>query len=187
MSPSWNLPVFPFQFQNTVKHIHVQVNLGLQMLILLSCLSDEIIYLFISWPRNRLDCIMNWVDFPGGTVVKNLPASIRNAGSISGLGRFLPGKFHGRRSLVGIVHGVAKSWTWLSEPHTHVNWTPLPAYKHFRSNINIIFFWFISLYIHLTSLLKWFFVFIGTLGTWAEDELLRFWASQLLLNQIISP
>ena len=27
----------------------------------------------------------------------------------------LHGKSHGRRSLVGCVHGVAKSWTWLSE------------------------------------------------------------------------
>ena len=27
---------------------------------------------------------------------------------------FLPGKFHGHRNLVGIVHGVAKNWTQLS-------------------------------------------------------------------------
>ena len=27
---------------------------------------------------------------------------------------FLPGEFHGQRILVGIVHGVAKSWTQLS-------------------------------------------------------------------------
>ena len=53
--------------------------------------------------------------FPGGTVVKNPPASAgdaRGAGSIPGLGRspwtrkrqltpvFLPGKFHGQRNLV---------------------------------------------------------------------------------------
>ena len=57
---------------------------------------------------------MPWA-FPGGAVVKNLPANIRDlkdAGTIPGLGRFpwsrkwqstpvfLPGKFHGQRSLV---------------------------------------------------------------------------------------
>ena len=55
--------------------------------------------------------------FPGGSVVKNLPANAGNAGdmglipgsgSSSEVGRkwqptliFLPGKFHGQRSLVG--------------------------------------------------------------------------------------
>ena len=54
--------------------------------------------------------------FPGGTVVKNLPANagdVRNVGLIPGLGRFscnrkwqpfpvfLPGKSHGQRSLEG--------------------------------------------------------------------------------------
>ena len=29
---------------------------------------------------------------------------------------FLPGRFHGLRSLMAIVHGVAKSWTWLKWP-----------------------------------------------------------------------
>ena len=32
----------------------------------------------------------------------------------------LAGKSHGQRSLVGSVHGVAKSWTWLST-HTHTH------------------------------------------------------------------
>ena len=50
--------------------------------------------------------------FPGGSVVKNPLANTGDAGLISGLGRspgvgndnplvFLPGKFHGQRSLVG--------------------------------------------------------------------------------------
>ena len=35
---------------------------------------------------------------------------------------FLPGKFHGQRSLVAIVHGVTKSRTWLSmHAHTHTH------------------------------------------------------------------
>ena len=62
-------------------------------------------------------------DFPGGSDSK---ASAYNAGdpvSIPGWGRspgegngnplllFLPGEFHGQRSLVGYCPGVAKSWT----------------------------------------------------------------------------
>ena len=51
--------------------------------------------------------------FPGGSVVKNQPVSAGDMGSIPGSGRspwnkkqqpipvFLPGKFHGQRSLVG--------------------------------------------------------------------------------------
>ena len=50
--------------------------------------------------------------FPGGSVVKNLPANARDAGLIPGLERslgegngnplqFLPGKSHGQRRLVG--------------------------------------------------------------------------------------
>ena len=64
--------------------------------------------------------------FPGGAVVKNLPANAGDTGLIPGLERssgegnsnltpvFLPGKSHGQRSLVATVHGVAKSRTWLS-------------------------------------------------------------------------
>ena len=61
--------------------------------------------------------------FPGGAVVKNLPANAGDTGLIPGLERssgegnsnltpvFLPGKSHGQRSLVATVHGVAKSRT----------------------------------------------------------------------------
>jgi len=59
--------------------------------------------------------------FPGG-LVKNLPAMqktwIQSLGQEDPLkkqmathSKFLPGKSHGQRSLVVIVHGVAKSWT----------------------------------------------------------------------------
>ena len=64
--------------------------------------------------------------FPGGSVVKNLPANARDAGSISGLGRS-PGEGNGnplqysclenptgRGAWSATVHGVAKSRTWLS-------------------------------------------------------------------------
>ena len=67
-------------------------------------------------------------------VVKNTPANageVRDAGSIPGLGRslgeghgnqyspiFLPGEFHGQRSLA--VHGVTKSLTGLKQQHAHM-------------------------------------------------------------------
>jgi len=56
------------------------------------------------------------VDFPGGSVIKNLPTNagdLGDTGSVPGLGRFhqrrkwqpipvfLPGKFHGQRSPAG--------------------------------------------------------------------------------------
>ena len=68
--------------------------------------------------------------FPGGSVVKNLPANAGDTGdmgSIPGSGRspgegngnplqyFLPGKSHEQRSLAGCGLWVAKNWTWLSE------------------------------------------------------------------------
>ena len=76
-------------------------------MFILCCLSLKTWVLF--WQRVEL-----LVDFPGGLVVKNLLASIGDAGdmgSIPGSGRspwsrkwrlipvFLPGKFHGQRSL----------------------------------------------------------------------------------------
>ena len=74
---------------------------------------------------------MIYVSFPGGTMVKNLPADTGDAkdkGSIHGLGRspevgmeitsvFMPEKSHGQRSLEGYSSGVAKvrhDWS-----HTH--------------------------------------------------------------------
>jgi len=72
--------------------------------------------------------------FPGGSVVKNLPAKTGDTGLIPGSGRspgeeemathssILPGKFHGQRSLVGyvpwarrelrhdLVTTIARSW-----------------------------------------------------------------------------
>ena len=80
-----------------------------------------------SWTR-----LSNWTElmgFPGGTVVKNLPViagAARDACSIPGSGRS-PGERNGnlhqysclensrdRGTWQTIVHGVAKSWTWLS-------------------------------------------------------------------------
>ena len=81
---------------------------------------------------------MPLLGLPGGLVGKNLPASVGDArviGLIPGLGRspggghgqptpvFLPGDFHGQRSLQ--FDGVAKSWTdWSNLAGTH---TPPPS------------------------------------------------------------
>ena len=63
------------------------------------------------------------MDFPGGSVVKHLPANAEDTGLIPGLGRS-PGEGNGNRlqysgqknamdraAWQAIVHGVAKSWT----------------------------------------------------------------------------
>ena len=74
-------------------------------------------------------CIYVRMRFPGGTVVKNLPANAGDAGvlvSISGLGRspgrassriFLPGESQGQRSWRDTVHRIIKSQTRLSTAH----------------------------------------------------------------------
>ena len=71
-------------------------------------------------------CPLQW-GFSGGSVVKNLPANAGdsgNLGSIPGLGRS-PGERKDyplqysslENSMDWIVHGVAKSWTGLSDFH----------------------------------------------------------------------
>ena len=64
---------------------------------------------------------------PGGSDGKESACNAEDWGSVPGLGKipwrkgwlptpvFLPGEFHGQRSLVGYVHGVAKSWIQLSD------------------------------------------------------------------------
>ena len=75
-----------------------------------------------NWIRNM--CIYFYVlDFPGVSVVKNLPANVGDTCSIPGLGRS-PGEGNGkslqysylenhmdRGALQATVHGVARSWT----------------------------------------------------------------------------
>ena len=73
--------------------------------------------------------------FPGGSVLKNLPANAGDVGSIPGLGRF-PWVGNGyplqysclenstdRGAWLAAFHGVEKSWTWLSD------WAVTHAYK----------------------------------------------------------
>ena len=69
--------------------------------------------------------------FPGGSVVKNLPANAGDIGLISGSGRS-PGEGNGnplqysclenpmdREAWWAPVLGVTRSWTQLSDSHTH--------------------------------------------------------------------
>ena len=69
--------------------------------------------------------------FPGGAYGKESACTVGDPGWIPGLGRspregkrlptpvFLPGEFHGQRSLAGCIHGVTKSRTRLSDSHFH--------------------------------------------------------------------
>ena len=71
------------------------------------------------------DLVLGTMGFPGGSVGKNLPANAGDNSLIPGSGRppwrrkwqrtpiYLPGEFHGQRSLVGSVHWVATSQTQL--------------------------------------------------------------------------
>ena len=68
-----------------------------------------------------ISIVVRIVDFPGGVVVKNLPANagnLRDMDSILGSGillekgmasQSLPGESHGQRSLAATVHRVAES------------------------------------------------------------------------------
>ena len=75
----------------------------------------------IRWRRNRLP-IPVFLDFPRGSTGKESACNEGNLGSISGLGRS-PGKGKGyplqysglENSVDCTVHGVAKSWTLLSD------------------------------------------------------------------------
>ena len=70
--------------------------------------------------------------FPGGSVVKNLPADERDAGSIPGSGRFpgegngnslqysYLGNFPGRETWWATVHRVTKSQTQLTCSQVHI-------------------------------------------------------------------
>ena len=81
----------------------------------ISCeLDDYYLHDYVTWITRG---------FPSGLDGKAYAWNARDLGSIPGSGRrkwqptpvFLPGKFHGRRNLVGYtVHGVAKCRTWLS-------------------------------------------------------------------------
>ena len=85
----------------------------------------------IPWRRDRILTPV-FLDFPGGSDGKESACNVGDLGLIPGLGRTPGGRHgnslqysclenpHGQRSLVGyIVHGVTKSWTWLSNWSQH--------------------------------------------------------------------
>ena len=86
---------------------------------------------------------------------------------------FLPAAFHGQRSQWTIVHGVAKSQTWLSnyDSHTHIHTTnSLKGIGIIQQLIFIIFFKgnFLFLFLKIVSSLEKI-----THGKWGEMPLSR--------------
>ena len=101
---------------------------------------------FFGWNLSIFECDQLISGFPGGSVVKNLPAKAGDTGLITGLGKS-PGEGYGyplqysglensmdRGAWQATVHGVAKSWTWLSHFHTLCNWI------HQSSPLNISYY-----------------------------------------------
>ena len=79
----------------------------------------------IRWRRDRLPTPV-FLGFPGGSAGKESTCNAGDLGLIPGLGRS-PGEGNGcplqysslEKSMDCIVHGVRKSWTWLSDFHFH--------------------------------------------------------------------
>ena len=79
----------------------------------------------ICWRRDRLPTSV-FLGFPGGLAGKESTCNAGDLGSIPGLGRS-PGEGNGypfqysglENSMDTVVHGVAKSQTWLSDLHFH--------------------------------------------------------------------
>ena len=92
---------------------------------------------------------MSW-GFPGGSVVKNLPANAGDAGSTPGLGRSWRGGNDNplqysclenpvdRGAWRAAVHGVAQSWTQRATEHAcmppSLDCRVLPRWEHFQEN-----------------------------------------------------
>ena len=77
------------------------------------------------WRRDRLPTPV-FLGFPGGSAVKESACNVGDLSSIPRLGRSLgeensyPHQYSGlENSLDWTVHGVPKSWTWLSDFHFH--------------------------------------------------------------------
>ena len=82
----------------------------------------------ICWRKDRLPTPV-FLGFPCGSVGKESACNVGDLSSISGFGRSTgegkgyPLQYSGlENSMDCIVHGVAKSWTWLSYFHFHSLW-----------------------------------------------------------------
>ena len=101
--------------------------------------------------KSDIRLLMNYVS--GGSVVKNLPANVGDAGSIPGWGRYLGGGNGNpfqhsclenpmdREVWWATVHGVAKSWTRLNyvQANNKMAISPLSSRKLFLSVKKISF------------------------------------------------
>ena len=113
----------------------------------------------LPFPEHPMIRIIQCVGFPGGSVVKNLPASARDTGSIPGWGRSPEGgngnplqyscleNLHGQRSLVGYCpwgrkesdmteHACTCLWLLLSLEGR--NYDPVHTHTHAHMKINIL-------------------------------------------------
>ena len=109
----------------------------------------------IHWRRNRLPTPV-LLGFPCGSAGKESSCNVGDLGSIPGLrrspgeGKGYPLQYSGpENSMNCIVHGVAKSQTWLSNFH-------FSARKSKRNN------WYMKLVsvIHMQVCVKWIFIYI---------------------------
>ena len=92
--------------------------------------------------------------FPDGSAVKDSACKAGDLGSIHGLGRS-PGEGNGyplqysslENSMDCIVHGVANSWTWLS--NFHFLGCSITSQIHIYINIYMDIYTYIYIYIHI--------------------------------------
>ena len=131
--PEEDLPLpFLLSFPGVNQHLHLWVPpasyISLPLVLCRRFLQDSLALGISSWYL----CLRGpKLGFPGGSVVKNSPASAGDAGSIR-VGKMpwrrkwyptpvlLPGESHGQKSLEGYSPGVSKSRTRQSM-HTHVD------------------------------------------------------------------
>ena len=94
------------------------------------------------WFRSNTNEI-SYQGFPGGSAGKELTCNVGDLGSIPGLGRS-PGEGKGyplqysglENSMDCIVHGVTKSWIWLSNFHFHLlSWHFLDMHTGWASQV----------------------------------------------------
>ena len=141
--------------------------------------------------------------FPGGTVVKNLPA---RAGDAKGfdlcVGKipwsrkwqpnpvFLSGKFHGQRNLAGYSPWACKEWTWLNRHTDFCIYTDLESEMKIElsgGKKNIQKFCSLNCFSELVSWLAIYIFFsLDIIWKWFENELLSMFLMISLSCKIIT-
>ena len=103
-----------------------------------------VIFFFLFLLRNNWLTLLYGMGFPCGSAGKESAHNVGDLGSIPGLGRS-PGEGKGyslqysdlENSMYCIVHGVTKSWTWLSDFHFHFT----SLYGHLLSHLSHLTFY----------------------------------------------